>query len=852
MNNKAIWSGLVVVLIAGTVLITTRPDSMAQAASKQTAPSVATSPTATSYVDDGFHLGEAGLTPAQRAGREIWYKATAGNDRFHTYTFQQRMGVFIDWFRVLRGDQRGQRFRTWGLINDPGCCTPGSPNCPARSLDETYGFDWCPGDENLLKFVGKDGYRDPACDFKEAPASPGDPKGHQTGREDACNLAFGTSTGALGLRKFPNPRFDPVAWQKLNGRLGSWEGYDRKLSADPKRADAKTSHLADGSVEPPFRIGMACGTCHIAFNPLKPPADPEHPQWENIRGLVGNQYVRMSEVMVSGMPHDSLEWQVFAHARPGTTDTSAVPTDQINNAGTMNALVNTARRPTFKDEAVNRWRKTDACAAGAREAECWCEPGKPGKCWKKSLEKETVHHILKGGEDSIGALGAIQRVYFNIGSCAESCWLNHLTDLRQLDPTARNFGQTPFDMGQCRRDCPNFRAIEDRVSDILAFFLSPEGTAMDLQAARENQRRQARPAARYDYDDLLTDLEKQFGKGSVGRGRTVFAANCARCHSSGSAPFDTTDFRAVDPATGLRSDWLGNDQATPVSEVGTERCRALHSNHLHGHVWEEFASETYRARPAVSNIPEPNGGGRGYYRNLSLLNLWAFAPFMHNNAIGPEVCGWGGDRANPYEFYRPDYVDASKPGLPLLPADKQPACWKYDPSVDGRFKLYVASMHDLLHPASRLAKATKLDNDIVLDVGPRIWDGQEEKKLVGFTVRIPAGATAGHVGNFQHKSFIVDLVTAKLHPEQIEKGLAARVGAGDAAKLAHELRTIADTVLADPGRMVEAVKAARERLPLLWSVYSSCGEEIENGGHRFGEDLPEADKNALTAFLATL
>src|SRR3546814_2098480 len=78
------------------------------------------------------------------------------------------------------------------------------------------------------------------------------------------------------------------------------------------------------------------------------------------------------------------------------------------------------------------------------------------------LAQETVHHILKGGEDSNGFHEAIQRVYFNIGSCSEQCWVNHLTDLRQLDPQGRNFGQTPFDIAQCRRDCPAFRAIEDR------------------------------------------------------------------------------------------------------------------------------------------------------------------------------------------------------------------------------------------------------------------------------------------------------------------------------------------------------------------------------------------------------
>ena len=169
------------------------------------------------YTDAGFHEGEAGLSPSARSGREIWFKATAGNARFHTYTFQQRITALIDWFGVLRSDARDTRFKTWGLINDPGCCKPGSDGCPARSYEETYGFDWCPGDQELLKFVGKPGYRDPACDFKDASVDASDPEGHQKGREDSCNLAFGTSTGALGFRKFPNPRFDAAVWKQVNG-----------------------------------------------------------------------------------------------------------------------------------------------------------------------------------------------------------------------------------------------------------------------------------------------------------------------------------------------------------------------------------------------------------------------------------------------------------------------------------------------------------------------------------------------------------------------------------------------------------------------------------------------------------
>ncbi|MBL8444032.1 MAG: cytochrome c, partial [Zoogloeaceae bacterium] len=147
-------------------------------------------------------------------GRLIWYKATGGNERFHTYTFQQRIGVLPDWYRVLRTDQRPDRFRAWGLINDPSCCQPGEPNCPARSWDETYGFDWCPGDDVLLAHVGKPGYVDPACGLKDAPLDPTDPhaKNGLDQRQSACDLHFGTSTGAMGIRKFPNPRFDPEKW----------------------------------------------------------------------------------------------------------------------------------------------------------------------------------------------------------------------------------------------------------------------------------------------------------------------------------------------------------------------------------------------------------------------------------------------------------------------------------------------------------------------------------------------------------------------------------------------------------------------------------------------------------------
>ena len=804
-----------------------------------------------------------GLNESECVGRLIWFKATAGNDRFHTYTFQQRVGVLVDWFRVLRSDQRDDRFWAWGIINDPSCCKPGDPDCPAKSADETYGMDWCPGDDVLLKYVGKPGYVDPACGLKDAALDADDPHtqgGKLDQRASACDLKFGTSTGALGIRKFPNPRFNAAKWQALNGGNANWSGFNaKKDAATGVESDSRVSKLADASVEPPFLIGTACGSCHIAFDPTNPPADPAHPKWENIKGLIGNQYTRMSELLTSGMAKSSLEWQIFSHARPGVTDTSAISHDQVNNPGTINALINVAQRPVFKGEMVTKWRKANTCGAEKNEDKCWCEPGREGKCWVKSTRDDDttpvnlggqkvvlpgVHHILKGGEDSIGALEAIQRVYFNIGSCSEQCWVNHLTDIRQVDPEQRGFGQTAFDIGQCRRDCPNFRAVEDRLQNVLDFFASAESDETDLFAARANQRKAINPTATYMPADLVADLEKEFGKGAVGRGQTIFADNCARCHSSipesTGGPFKNRDFAAPNEAhpRKVRADFLGNDESTPVTEVGTFRCRSLHSNHKPGHLYMEYASDTLHKRPIVADIPERNelkDGGRGYMRNVSLVNVWATAPFMHNNAIGPEICGKPANKDN--DFHRSRYVG---PDGKLLP--EQPECVRYDPTVDGRFDLYKLSMHELLHPKERGSKRTLTNTDLLMDVGIRPLDGKTEKPLGGFgQVKIVAGASVGFLNGLEHKQLVGDLFLAKRHPEQLEK-------AGRKA-LQPTLLEIADEVLKNPSRFVDIL---REKRDFLSANYETCTQEIENEGHRFGEDLSEADKKALTAFLATL
>ena len=496
--------------------------------------------------------------------------------------------------------------------------------------------------------------------------------------------------------------------------------YRKFMAGEDGTGDSRTNRLFDGSVEPPFRIGMSCGACHISYSALKPPVDPNNPKWENIDGLVGNQYSRVSQLLASGMSQHLLEWQLIARARPGVVDTSALPMDTASNPGTMNAVVNFARRPTY-DQRVLKWRKASQCPAGPQTT-CWCEPQKPGKCWHRSERIEAVQNILKGGEDNIGAAEAIQRVYFNIGSCAEQCWLNHVPDLRAIDPSQRNYGQTPLDIGQCRRDCASFRAIEDRLQNVADFFLTarPE----DLHVARGVSREQ-----------LNAQLDQEFGQAAVATGRDVFARTCAGCHSSQSPPFDKANFHATDPKDPtLRLDFLSNEQPVLATRVGTYAGRALHSNHMPSRVWAEYAAITLRERPVDPALREiMKGSGRGYYRPPTLLSLWTQAPFLHNNAVGPEVCGKPSRKD--VDFYSSPYVDQND-----APMANPPPCVPFDPSVEGRYKLYKDSMQDLLNPARRLRKVTITDEDIVIDVAPDFKLGGVEG---GFAIVLPKGKSAG-------------------------------------------------------------------------------------------------------------
>ncbi len=748
-----------------------------------------------------------GLNPEEERGRRVWYEASGDNARFHTYIVSQKVGAPENWYRVLASKNRDQRWATFGLIQDPDC-KPGKEGAP------DWGFDVCKGDADnggiapanseykaLFDYVGKPGWKDPGCWLSGAY------------NELDCSLGLGTSTGAMGYRKYPNPKFDPENWP-------GWENYEQ----------------ADGSIEPPFLIGTACGSCHITFNPVDPPADPNHPKWRNIKGLVGNQYTHVSEIIASGTDPHSLEWQSATNARPGTVDTSAHPTDLVYNPNTINSIINLDRRP----------------------------PGMPAfkgdgfKSFDKEINGTTkrVFNILKGGEDDVGGAGAILRVYVNEGLCAEPCWMNHLLDYRTI--SGRLSEQTAFSAAQCRVDCPAYRAIEGRYPDVITFFLSKAGRPTDLKDALYPNEPE---------DNRLKKMEADLGLEKIKTGRKVFAKNCASCHSSQKPPEgqnadeffadlvrqadETGDDPFLKEVNGVRQDWLGNEEREPVTKIGTIRCRALHSNHMRGHVWDEFSSDTYKKSPTPPGIPELKGlegGGRGYYRNPSLLSIWAAAPFMHNNAVGPELCS----KLHPRDIPCVDR-DAVK-----LDNGKTVSIT----SVEGRIKIYEDSMRAMLNPETRGKKITRTDEDIILPLGPqanidlpgalkgipglsklglmlKMFGGSElETALDGAKVVIPKGTPVSLLGSLDYRRLV--------------KGISDDIASTPLLQRPKKLVGLLNMMFKDPSNLVDILKAGPANSdPNVYSGYSNCVDVIEDKGHEFGVDLSAEEKDALIAFVKT-
>src|ERR1700686_3590649 len=229
-------------------------------------------------MDSGIELG-----PAEIMGRNTWNLWSAGNQRFWDHIAHDTAGQ-VDLLKMLddRKYRRNQRFKILGLVNEPGF--------REASKSDEFGL-W------LDEQVGKE-------------------------PEGIDEKVYGKPSGVLGFRLFPNPEFDQEARRK-------WDG-DQFIN--------NPSYYRNKRLIRPYRVGVACGACHISFNPTHPPIDPEHPRWEDLASTIGNQYINEGKVFACNAQKGDFFFEELVAQPRGTSDTSRIATDHINNPNAINAI----------------------------------------------------------------------------------------------------------------------------------------------------------------------------------------------------------------------------------------------------------------------------------------------------------------------------------------------------------------------------------------------------------------------------------------------------------------------------------------------------------------------------------
>ncbi|HEX9945354.1 MAG TPA: hypothetical protein VGG03_25365 [Thermoanaerobaculia bacterium] len=755
------------------------------------------------------------LSPAAVRGRNTWNVWTGGNDRFWDEISKTSVGT-LDFLKTLSSHpalkaSRDNRWRYLGLVNEP-CFEKATGPDPARYnlwLDKRRAD--CPPDpfENEQKYPGvKVGAR---------------------GKNLPVGSSYGWATGVVGLRLFPNPAFDEAAAKK-------WDA--KRYYEDPKY------YLSKDLVKP-YRVGMSCGFCHIGPSPVNPPADPEHPQWANLSSTVGAQYFWVDRIFTWESDPTSFAFQLFHTSRPGALDTSFISTDYINNPRTMNALYHVGPRL----ELAKRWGRETLAGGGMNNAQFNDYPAyKSGHLAQlfQSPSTSFAPRVLKDGSDSVGALGALNRVFLNIGLFSEE-WLRHFNPLVGGKPIS------PIEIEVARKNSTYWRATEAQTPDVATFFLAATGPHLLKDAPG---------GAAY----LTQDLAR------LTRGKEVFAERCARCHSSkipkpapgvdpggcsGPGYLDcwnrywawtkTADFKQkmrqiVLAGDFLKGNYLSTELRVPVTLLQTNACSPLATNAIEGNIWDNFSSQTYKTLPSVGTItvhdpftgaPRPYkmpAGGRGYTRPASLVSLWSTAPFLLNNSVGkfnwqPSVAAridsfqdsieqmlW------PERRQKDSLLGGRIPGPSLIDRTTRPSYLRVPGGYLPEFLQKQRALAERLTPA--------IIGDGGIEIGP-----------------VPAGTPVNLLTNVNLRPDKMSLEERVKHDEKLLKLLL---------KIKQDLRALPKGASDEQARRV----FANLRQPLL--ELSKCPDFVVNRGHYFGTSyfkeepgLSDDDKRALIEFLKT-
>ncbi len=421
--------------------------------------------------DDYFHDMDGGptLSKDEIKGRNTWIVWTAGNDRMWDQLSVTSVGA-LDFLKTISNHpnlkaNRDNRWEYLGLVNEP-CFDKATEPDPQR-----YGL-----------WLDKRQSNCPKDPFEDETKYPGIKIGAR-GKNIPAGSYYGYATGLVGMRLFPNPAFDEAAERK-------W---------DPVRYYTDPSYYESKDLIKPYRVGMSCGFCHVGPNPNQPPADPEHPKWENLSSNVGAQYFWIDRIFDWDGDRQNFIYQLFHTSRPGTLDTSLVSSDNINNPRSMNAVYLLGPR-LFESK---RWGK-ETLVGGQQDNKQFNEFFKNTPLTQFYEAPATVWtpRVLKDGADSVGALGALNRVYVNIGTFSEE-WLLHFNPLVGGKPI------TPIEIKVARANSSYFAATEMQTPATAAFF---------LKTTEPHHLKDAKDGAGAKY--LKAD------QATLTRGKIAFAENC--------------------------------------------------------------------------------------------------------------------------------------------------------------------------------------------------------------------------------------------------------------------------------------------------------------------------------------
>ena len=159
----------------------------------------------------------------------------------------------------------------------------------------------------------------------------------------------------------------------------------------------------------------------------------------------------------------SFTFQSLHTSLPGTLDTSLVSSDNINNPRTMNAVYYLGPRM----ELARRWGKETISGGGLdnRQFNEFVPPTDPLAAFFSPPSTTWTPRVLKDGSDSVGALGALNRVYLNIGLFSEE-WLLHFR------PLIGGQAITPIKIADARKNSVYWQATELQTPYMARFFLA--------------------------------------------------------------------------------------------------------------------------------------------------------------------------------------------------------------------------------------------------------------------------------------------------------------------------------------------------------------------------------------------